>query len=67
MSRREDLVEELNSSIEKLYRLFEREDEDMAIFLHQSINLNAGEETLEKILQDVKHHIDIRLKKQVKT
>jgi TIR domain len=56
------LVEKLNDVIETLYEAT-RKDKNfrMGVFLHQSININADEDTLVKIIEDVEKHTHLRM------
>ncbi len=55
------LVERLNDAVEVLYETI-REDKrfHMGIFLHQSVNINADEETLTRIIEDVENYTLLR-------
>jgi uncharacterized protein YktB (UPF0637 family) len=61
MSRHDELVNKLKDAIEELHKVKE-ESFNMGIFLHQSINLNADDETLARIVADVEQAIQLRKK-----
>lgn len=54
---RKDLVIKLNDTIDILVKQFLNENKDLGVFLHQSICINADEETLLKIIEDCEKHI----------
>jgi excisionase family DNA binding protein len=58
-SSRKELVEELHNTLETLYPIFKAEGKDMAVFLHQAINLYADEESLDKLIADAKRFIEL--------
>jgi hypothetical protein len=51
------LIEKLNKTIEDAYPLFKKHDKEMAVFLHQSINKCADDETLKRITEDVSNFL----------
>ena len=57
--RRRQLLDELNDAIEELYPIARASNKNMAVFLHQTINKHADEETLEKIIADARRFIGV--------
>jgi hypothetical protein len=58
------LVERLNDAVEALYATTRKDKHfHMGIFLHQSININADEVSLTKIIEDVVKYTDLRKSK----
>ncbi len=53
-SKRDELIVELNEAMEHLYTSTKINSKELAVFLHQAINMHADEGTLARILHDVK-------------
>jgi hypothetical protein len=44
--------------MEAAYPLFKKHDKQMAVFLHQSINKCADDETVKKIIEDINSFVE---------
>lgn len=61
---KKELIDDLNNSIENLLPILNKEGKSLSVFLHQSININADEETLERIIEDINRYITLSENKQ---